>query len=42
MVVLTLRLRRAPSPEDVTDALALAITHARRSEPGTVARRPAR
>ena len=30
MVVQTLRLRRAPSPPDVTDALALAITHARR------------
>ena len=42
MVVLTLHLRRAPSPEDVTDALALAITHARRSEPSAVGQRPAR
>ncbi|MBC5806260.1 MAG: crossover junction endodeoxyribonuclease RuvC [Candidatus Eremiobacter antarcticus] len=31
MVVQTLRLRRLPSPPDVTDALALAITHGRRS-----------
>jgi crossover junction endodeoxyribonuclease RuvC len=30
MVVQALRLRRAPEPPDVTDALALAITHARR------------
>ncbi len=30
MVVLALRLRRTPTPEDVTDALALAIAHARR------------
>ncbi|MDQ6767749.1 MAG: crossover junction endodeoxyribonuclease RuvC [Candidatus Eremiobacteraeota bacterium] len=31
MVVQVLRLRRRPSPADVTDALALAIAHARRS-----------
>lgn len=31
MVVEVLRLRRRPSPADVTDALALAIAHARRS-----------
>jgi crossover junction endodeoxyribonuclease RuvC len=31
MVVLTLRLRRAPAPADVTDALALAIAHCRRA-----------
>lgn len=31
MVVQTLRLRRSPSPADVTDALALAIAHGRRS-----------
>ena len=36
MVVQTLRLRRAPDESDVTDALALAITHARRSAPGAV------
>ena len=30
MVVHALRLRSTPSPEDVTDALALAIAHARR------------
>ena len=37
MVVQTLRLRRAPSEHDVTDALALAITHARRTAFGAVA-----
>jgi crossover junction endodeoxyribonuclease RuvC len=31
MVVQALRLRRRPSPADVTDALALAIAHARRT-----------
>ena len=31
MVVEALRLRRRPTPADVTDALALAIAHARRS-----------
>jgi crossover junction endodeoxyribonuclease RuvC len=31
MVVEALRLRKRPSPDDVTDALALAIAHARRT-----------
>ncbi len=31
MVVQTLRLRRSPTPADVTDALALAIAHGRRA-----------
>ncbi len=35
MVVQTLRLRRSPSPTDVTDALALAIAHARRTNGAT-------
>lgn len=35
MVMQALRLRRQPSPPDVTDALALAITHGRRTaQPG--------
>ncbi|HLW37967.1 MAG TPA: crossover junction endodeoxyribonuclease RuvC, partial [Candidatus Eremiobacteraceae bacterium] len=36
MVMQTLRLRRPPSPVDVTDALALAIAHGRRTaSPGS-------
>lgn len=31
MVVQTLQLKRSPTPEDVTDALALAIAHGRRA-----------
>jgi crossover junction endodeoxyribonuclease RuvC len=37
MVVQTLRLRRVPAERDVTDALALAITHARRTALGAIA-----
>jgi crossover junction endodeoxyribonuclease RuvC len=40
MVVQALRLRRRPEPADVTDALALAIAHARRAN-GTALRRAA-
>ncbi len=40
MVVQALRLRRRPEPADVTDALALAIAHARRAN-GAVLRRAA-
>lgn len=36
MVVQTLRLKRLPSPPDVTDALALAIAHARRTNGRTL------
>ncbi|MBV8671111.1 MAG: crossover junction endodeoxyribonuclease RuvC, partial [Candidatus Eremiobacteraeota bacterium] len=36
MVVQVLRLRKRPSPADVTDALALAIAHARRRNGRTI------
>lgn len=38
MVVHALRLRRSPTPADVTDALALAIAHGRRTGNGAVVR----
>jgi crossover junction endodeoxyribonuclease RuvC len=38
MVVQALRLRRRPTPPDVTDALALAIAHGRRTRNGRVHR----